>query len=153
MKRTTTLLVVWLTGAVAAVGLGLLAVSLVGGSASPSATNAGFLATDSSGPAAPTAAPDAASGTQQTAAGTVYASCSAGEPALAAAPAAGWQVDDSREQDRVEFHNGNSTVEVRADCSSGSPQFSVDGPRARVDGGHGGDSGDGHDSGGQGDDG
>lgn len=61
--------------------------------------------------------------------GTVYASCGAGAPSLAGAPAAGWWVDDSPDPGEVEFENGTSKVEVKVTCVGGAPRFEVEGPR------------------------
>jgi hypothetical protein len=190
MKRTLTLGAVWTASAAAAVGLGFLAVSLVDASASPgtfstttsaadsalptpsaaAATTGG--ADDTSGPLVP---PPLASVEQATAGGTVYAGCADGQPVLASAPGAGWWVDDSSSPDRVEFRTGTQSIEVRVTCATGSPQFSVAGPRAdqrggstgtpsavssparptvddstgRVGGGHGADDGAGDDSSGR----
>jgi hypothetical protein len=54
----------------------------------------------------------------------VYATCVDGAAQLAGAPAAGWTVEKSADQ--VEFRNGSAKIEVRADCSTGSPQFVVE---------------------------
>ena len=126
MKRTLLLATAWLVAAAAAVGVGFLAVSLVDASASPGA-RPGL-------PAASTAAESATSsattpsGERATAGGTVYASCVDGTARLAGAPASGWAVESTPGQ--VEFRDGSQKIEVRADCSTGSPQFVVAGPRA-----------------------
>jgi hypothetical protein len=152
MKRTLTLGALWTASAATAVGLGFLAVSLVDASASPpdltaaSSTNspvttaptAAAAATSSHGaddPAAPGPSAPLASVQQVTAGGTVYAGCTDGQPVLAGAPVAGWGVDDSSAPDRVEFSDGVQSIEVRVDCSTGTPQFSVEGPRAGSRGG------------------
>lgn len=145
MKRPMLLATVWLVGAATAVGLGVLGVSLVG-TTSPSTQQDGFLTVISRGPARASASADATSGQQETPGGIAYASCSGGVPVVAGAPAEGWQVDDSGNRGHVEFSDAVSTVEVTADCSSGSPEFSVEGPRARDGGRHGSDHGE-HDSG------
>jgi hypothetical protein len=190
MKRTLTLGAVWTASAAAAVGLGFLAVSLVDASASPgalsttpsaddsalatpsAATPSTGSADDTGGPLVP---PPLASVEQATAGGTVYAGCADGRPVLASAPAAGWWVDDSSSDDRVEFRAGAQSIEVLVVCATGSPQFSVEGPRSdqrggstgtpsavssparptaddstgRVGGGHGADDGAGDDSSGR----
>jgi|tagenome__1003787_1003787.scaffolds.fasta_scaffold20713547_2 hypothetical protein len=161
MQRTLVLGAAWLGSAAAAVGLGFLAVSLVGASASPAPVSAAGTTT-SAQPAPPSGAPSA-SGEQATAGGTVYASCAAGAPDVASAPAAGWSVDDSSEPGKVEFRSGTARVEVRVTCAGGAPQFSVEdrtatspsvpaGPSATEDsgGGHGSDDPPGDDSSGRG---
>ena len=122
----------WTASAAAAVGLGFLAVSLVGASASP-----GPVASTSSPATTPTATSGtvAPSGETATAGGTVFASCDGAVATLASAPAPGWWVDDSSDQGEVEFRNGTQKVEVRAVCVDGGPQFTVEGPRADDRGG------------------
>ena len=191
MKRTLTLGAVWTASAAAAVGLGFLAVSLVDASASPGTFSTATSADDSALPsptssvaapssegaddtAGPLAPSPLTSVEQATSGGTVYAGCADGQPVLASAPAAGWWVDDSSGADRVEFSTGTQSIEVLVTCGSGSPQFSVEGPRAddrggstrtpaavsttgptaddstvRVGGGHGADDGAGDDSSGR----
>jgi hypothetical protein len=130
VKRTLALAAAWTGSAVAAVGLGFLAVSLVGASASP-ATQPVASGASTSPTAAPTStAPAVPSGEQVTAGGTVFAACLNGIPELAGAPAPGWWVDDSSDPGEVEFRNGSQKVEVRTVCAGGAPQFSVEGPRA-----------------------
>lgn len=168
MQRTLVLGAVWTASAAAAVGLGFLAVSLVGASASPGPQPVG---STTSTAAVPTSGPVPASGEMATVGGTVYASCAGGTPDLASAPAPGWWVDDSRDDGEVEFRNGSQKVEIRTVCVDGGPQFSVEGPRAESDspsptppasssssddtsgrdsGGHGSDDGPGDDSSGRG---
>jgi hypothetical protein len=197
MKRTLTLGAAWTASAAAAIGLGFLAVSLVDASASPGslpAAASGGLASSGAASSSTTAAPSTASGAdddpgprapvpgvsveQVTAGGTVYAGCADGLPVLASAPAPGWWVDDSSTVDQVEFKAGSQSIEVHVGCATGSPQFSVEGPRTddgdrdggssatpaattssthptgddsdgRVGGGHGSDDGAGDDSGGR----
>lgn len=150
----------WTASAAAAVGLGFLAVSLVGASAAPRPA-AGSAATSPSwtpGPAAP-------SDRTTTIGGTVYASCAGGTADVAGAPAPGWWVDDSGEPGQVEFSDGARKVEVRATCVDGGPRFSVEekgagpaspsspaAPSATEDsgGGHGSDAPAGDDSSGRG---
>src|SRR5512133_3786100 len=95
MKRTIALGAAWTVSAAAAVGLGFLAVSLVGASASPArpvaATTAGTATATATG--APTA--PSSTGEYATHGGTVFADCASGSPVLAGVPAAGWTVDDS----------------------------------------------------------
>jgi uncharacterized membrane protein YgcG len=140
VKRTLALAAAWTGSAVAAVGLGFLAVSLVGASASP-ATQPVASGASTSPTAAPTStAPAVPSGEQVTAGGTVFAACVNGIPELAGAPAPGWWVDDSSDPGEVEFRNGSQKVEVRTVCAGGAPQFSVEGPRADGSGGGSGSS-------------
>ena len=121
----------WTASAAAAVGLGFLAVSLVGASASP-----GPVATSTPVPTTtPTAGTVAPSGETATAGGTVFASCDGAVATLASAPAPGWWVDDSSAEGEVEFRNGTQKVEIRAVCVDGGPQFTVEGPRADDSGG------------------
>ncbi|MCW2701233.1 MAG: hypothetical protein JWQ45_2768 [Blastococcus sp.] len=133
MKRTLALAAAWLGSAAAAVGLGFLAVSLVDASASPVATGSSTTADPSgatSTSAADTSASPSATGETATAGGTVYANCTGGPPVLAGVPVAGWEVDDSADAGKVEFRSATQKVEVRVVCTGGSPQFSVEGPRA-----------------------
>ena len=130
VKRGLVLGAAWTASAAAAVGLGFLAVSLVGASASP-----GPVAGTSTPTTTPTSGSVAPSGEMTTAGGTVYASCDGAVAALASAPAPGWWVDDSSDQGQVEFRNGTQKVEIRAVCVDGGPQFTVEGPRADDRGG------------------
>jgi hypothetical protein len=141
VKRTLALAAAWTGSAAAAVGLGFLAVSLVGASASP-ATQPATQPVASGASTSPTATPvptvpAVPSGEQVTAGGTVFAACVDGIPELAGAPAPGWWVDDSNDPGEVEFRNGSQKVEIRTVCSGGAPQFSVEGPRADSSGGGG----------------
>jgi hypothetical protein len=133
MNRTLALGAAWTGSAVAAVGLGFLAVSLVGASASPGTVPVAAGGTSSSASATPTSpaapAPVVSSAEQATVGGTVYADCTSGVPGLAGAPAPGWWLDDSDDPGEVEFKNGIQKVEVHTVCAGGSPQFSVEGPR------------------------
>jgi hypothetical protein len=149
VKRSVAFGALWTASAAAAVGLGLLAVSLVdaGGSAgtqlvaatgSPSAPSTGTSPAPSTGPStaptdspapAPAPAPAPVTAEQATVAGTVYASCDAGGLSLVSAPAAGWWLDDSPDPGEAEFENGNQKVEVTVTCADGGPQFFVEGPR------------------------
>jgi hypothetical protein len=146
MKRTLLLGSAWTASAAAAVGLGFLAISLVGASASPGGQAlAASSSPESSGGATTTAAaptdPAApvATGQHATEGGTVYGSCADGVPVLASAPAVGWWLDDSSAPGQVEFTNGASRIEVHVICVDGAAQFSVEGPRADDSGGHGSD--------------
>jgi hypothetical protein len=127
----------WLFATGLAVGLGFLAVSLVSASPSSAALQATATTSDhpsgddttTSSPAGPTSS---GGGTvrQVTVGGTVLATCAGTVPRLAGAPATGWRIDDSAQAGRVEFRSGTQSVEVRADCSTGSPVLAVDGPRS-----------------------
>jgi hypothetical protein len=132
MRRPLLLGAAWLASAGAAVGLGFLAVSLVGASASPATTPAAVITDSTATPTDGTAAPTSPlpTGEFATVGGTVYANCTDGTPTLAGVPAAGWWVDDSDDPGQVEFKNGSQKVEVHVTCSGGSPQFSQEGPRA-----------------------
>jgi hypothetical protein len=165
VQRGLVLGAAWTASAAAAVGLGFLAVSLVGASASP-----GPVASTSTPVTTPTSGGVAPSGETATVGGTVFASCEGAVATLASAPAPGWWVDDSSAQGEVEFRDGTQKVEVRAVCVDGGPQFTVEGPRADDSGGgatpsttpspaspsaddhggHGGDDGPGDDSSGRG---
>src|SRR4051812_30516030 len=129
VKPTFVLVAVWLAAAAAAVGVGFLAVSLVDASAAPPAQTALARPTEAE-TGSPATAP---SGEQPTPGGTVYASCVGGAARLAGAPASGWTAEQSA--DHVEFRDGTSKIEVRADCSTGSPQFAVEDPPADGSGG------------------
>jgi hypothetical protein len=122
MKRPFALVAVWVVAAAAAVGVGFLAVSLIDASAA-TPSQPGLPAVSSTTEAADPSVP-AAAGEQSTPGGTVYATCVDGAAQLAGAPAAGWTVEKSADQ--VEFRNGSAKIEVRADCSTGSPQFVVE---------------------------
>jgi hypothetical protein len=121
MKRPFALVAVWVVAAAAAVGVGFLAVSLIDASASPSARPTLPVASSGTEAADPSSPP---AGEQSTAGGTVYASCVGGTAQLAGAPAPGWTVETAPGQ--VEFRNGGQKIEVRADCASGSPVFTVE---------------------------
>jgi hypothetical protein len=125
MKRPLALVAAWVVAAAAAVGVGFLAVSLIDASASAPAQPSLASAPGTTEAADPTAA---AAGEKSTAGGTVFASCVDGTAQLAGAPVAGWSVESAPGQ--VEFRNGTQKIEVRADCSTGSPQFVVEGPSA-----------------------
>jgi hypothetical protein len=126
MKRALVLGAAWTASAAAAVGLGFLAVSLVGASASPGPQPVASTATSA---AAPTSGAVSPLGEMATVGGTVYASCASGVPGVAFAPSSGWWVDDSSQPGEVEFRNGAQKVEIRMVCVDGGPQFSVEGPR------------------------
>lgn len=134
MRRPLLLGTVWTASAATSIGLGFLAVSLVGASASsgtlPVAATGSTSAGSSAGPAPVAAASPAAAAQQATAGGTVFADCGGGRPVLAGVPVEGWSADDSNDPSKVEFRNGTQSVEVRAVCADGSPQFTVEGPRA-----------------------
>ena len=130
MKRTLVLGTAWTASAVAAVGLGFLAVSLVDADASPGTVPLAATGTSASATSSAAPAPSGVAGEQATAGGTVFASCDSGTPVLASAPAAGWWIDDSPSAGEVEFRDGSQKVEVRVLCSGGVPTFSVEGPRA-----------------------
>jgi hypothetical protein len=123
VKRAAALGALWTASAAAAVGLGFLAVSLVGASASPTAPRTGLAST-------PTPAGPNPSGEQTTVGGTVYATCASGAPHLASAPAPGWQVDGSAHAGTVEFRDATRKVEVHVTCAGGTPSFTVEGPRS-----------------------
>ncbi|HET6394854.1 MAG TPA: hypothetical protein VFG13_18655, partial [Blastococcus sp.] len=142
MKRHIALGTAWTVSAAAAVGLGLLAASLVDASASPGTSPAAATTAPSSSSAASTpstttssstAAPvgPAATGEYATAGGTVHADCSAGSPVLAGVPAAGWYVDDSNDPGELEFKSGDLKVEVHVVCVGGAPVFSLDDSSSR----------------------
>jgi hypothetical protein len=159
MKRTLLLGSAWTAAAAAAVGLGLLAVSLVDASASPGSQPASVTSTPSgtadaspatSSPATPTSStsptadptptdppPVVTDGQHVTDGGSVYASCADGVPVLASAPTPGWWLDDSNDLGKVEFENGTLEIEVRVACVAGTPQFSVEGPQADDSSGRG----------------
>jgi hypothetical protein len=174
MNRTLLLGAAWTASAGAAVGLGFLAVSLVDASASPVVQPVAsdlLDAAETTASGGPSASP-APTAQQVTAGGTVTASCAPGAtvPVLSGAPAPGWWPDDSQDPGKFEFESDTQSVEVRATCVGGVPQFVVEGPRAagdrggddggtpassdapddsagRVGGGHGADDGAGHDVG------
>lgn len=152
MKRTVAFSTLWTASAAAAVGLGFLAVSFVDADASPvtrpiAATESVTAApspspsdsgSDSGGAATPTptspppvAAP--ASGEYATVGGTVFASCDGGVLQVAAAPAAGWWVDDQAQHGEVEFESSARKVEVHVACADGAPAFRDEGVRADRD--------------------
>jgi hypothetical protein len=134
MKRTLLLGTAWTASAASAVGLGFLAVSLVDASATRGTIPlaAASTATSSDDAAAPSSTSTATVQTHYTAAGTVTADCTAGEPHLAKAAAAGWWVDDSDDPKagEVEFENATQKLEVHVTCVDGIPRFAVEGPRA-----------------------
>ena len=142
MNRSVALGAAWSASAIAAVGLGFLAVSLVDASASPGTSPAAATSTASTTPGAPsTSAIPIATGDYITVAGTVFADCSSGSPALAGAPAAGWWADDSNNPGEFEFKSASQKLEVHVSCGNGSPHFFDDGLRADDNGGRGGDDG------------
>jgi hypothetical protein len=190
MKRAVASSTLWTVSAAAAVGLGFLAVSLVDADASPvpqpiAATEPVTAApspssSDSGVVAAPTPTslpPAAAPGEYTTVGGTVFASCDGGLLQVAAAPAAGWWVDDQDQHGEVEFEGTAGEVEVHVACADGAPAFRDEGVRSggttsedpgsssssappppgvddsagRVGGGHGSDDPPGDDSAGRGD--
>jgi hypothetical protein len=143
MKRTAAFAALWTASAASAVGLGFLAVSLVDADASPgtqpiAATESLTAAPPASGdptapapepqPQPPAAAP--ASGEHATAGGTVFASCDGGILQVAAAPAAGWWLDDQDQPGEVEFESGTQQAEVHVACADGVPVFRDEGVRA-----------------------
>jgi hypothetical protein len=137
LRRPLLLGVAWAASAAAAVGLGFLAVSLVGAAASPGAPQvAAATSSDPAGGGANRTAtrfvpsPAWATGEFATAAGTVYATCGSGQPVLAGVPVAGWWVDDSGKAGKVEFQNGTRQVEVRVSCVDGGPRFASEGAQA-----------------------
>src|SRR5688500_6893331 len=143
MNRSVALGAAWSASAIGAVGLGFLAVSLVDASASPGTSPVAATSTASTTPGAPssTSAP-LTTGDYITVAGTVFADCSSGSPALAGAPAAGWWADDSNNPGEFEFKSATQKLEVHVSCVDGSPQFSDEGLRADDSGrGRGGDDG------------
>lgn len=155
MRRATLYILAWAGAAAGAVGLGFLAVSLLGSgvAASPSSDSTA-VASAAGSPTNPTATPaPAANGERSTEGGTVFATCSDGVLSLASAPATGWWVDDSPDVNEVEFENGASKIEVYAACTPGGPSFTVEGPRVDDDsGGSSSSATDSEDSGRDGDD-
>jgi hypothetical protein len=142
MNRSVALGAAWSASAVAAVGLGFLAVSLVDASASPGASPVAATSTASTTPGAPsTVSVPLVTGEYATVAGTVYADCSSGFPVMAGAPAAGWWADDSNDAGELEFTSADQKLEVHVSCVNGSPQFTDEGLRADDGGGRGGDDG------------
>jgi hypothetical protein len=142
MNRSVALGAAWSASAIAAVGLGFLAVSLVDASASPGTSSAAATSTASTTPGAPsTAAVPLVTGEYGTVAGTVYADCTSGSPVLAGAPAAGWWADDSNAPGEFEFKSPTQKLEIHVSCVNGGPQFSDEGLRADDNGGRGGDDG------------
>jgi hypothetical protein len=139
VNRTLLLGAAWIASAAGAVGLGFLAVSLVDASASPSFQGASSSAaeTGSGSSASSTTAAAVPSGEQSTVGGTVFASCAGGSavPVLSGAPAPGWWADDSQQPGQFEFKSSTQSIEVRATCVGGAPQFSVEGPRTESGGG------------------
>ena len=127
LRRNLLLAAAWIASAAAAVGLGVLAVSLVGATASPVAatTSAPAEATEGAGPRTS----PSATGEQTTAGGTVYAHCGSGRPVVAGVPAPGWLVDHSPVTNEVEFRSGTQKIEVRVVCAGDTARFSVEGPR------------------------
>lgn len=127
----TLLLGAWIAAAGAAVGLGFLAVSLVGAAASPSSVEDPGPPEIESGSSASSTTATGPSGEQSTVGGTVFASCAGGSavPVLSGAPAPGWWADNSRQPGTFEFKNSTRSVEVRATCVAGAPRFTVEGPR------------------------
>ena len=132
MNRSVALGAAWSASAIAAVGLGFLAVSLVDASASPGTAPVAATTTSSTTPGAPsgTTPIPLATGEYATVAGTVFADCTSGSPALAGAPAAGWWIDDSNKPGELEFKTGTQKLEVHVSCVNGSPQFSDEGLRS-----------------------
>jgi hypothetical protein len=142
MNRSVALGAAWSASAIAAVGLGFLAVSLVDASATPGTSSVGATSTASTTPGAPsTAAVPLVTGEYATVAGTVFADCSSGSPVLAGAPAAGWWADDSNDPGEFEFKSAAQKLEVHVSCVNGSPVFTDEGLRADDGGGRGGDDG------------
>jgi hypothetical protein len=140
MNKSVALGAAWSASAIAAVGLGFLAVSLVDASASPGTSPTAATTSASTTPGAPsTASVPLVTGEYATVAGTVYADCSTGSPVLAGAPAAGWWADDSNNPGEFEFKSAGQKLEVRVSCVNGSPQFSDEGLRADHSGGRGDD--------------
>ncbi|TFV70525.1 hypothetical protein E4P39_19775 [Blastococcus sp. CT_GayMR19] len=140
MNRSVALGAAWSASAVAAVGLGFLAVSLVDASATPSTSPVAATTTASTTPEAPSGtspSPVLATGEYATVAGTVFADCTSGSPVLAGAPAVGWWADDSNRPGEFEFKSGNQKLEVHVSCVSGSPQFFDEGLRTDDSGGSG----------------
>jgi hypothetical protein len=124
MKRPFVLVAVWIVAAAAAVGVGFLAVSLIDASAATPARTGVPAASTGTEPATSSPPVAAPSGEQSTPGGTVYATCTDGTVQLAGAPAAGWSVESAPGQ--VEFRSGSAKIEVRADCATGAPQFTVE---------------------------
>ncbi|NEK57526.1 hypothetical protein GCU56_06530 [Geodermatophilus sabuli] len=134
MKRAVAFGALWTASAAAAVGLGLLAVSLVDAGASPgtapAAATAGSTAPsttppgDTTTPAPVPPAPAPTSGEYSTVGGTIVASCDGDVLQVAAAPATGWWLDDQDERGEVEFESEDGKVEVHVTCVDGTPSFS-----------------------------
>src|SRR4051812_10377088 len=120
MKRPFVLVAVWVVAAAAAVGVGVLAVSLIDASASPPAQPTAPIASSGTEAAAPSVT---TAGEQNTPGGTVYASCAGGTAQLAGAPAAGGTVESAPGQ--VEFRNGGQKIEGRAPRAAGSPPVTL----------------------------
>ena len=140
MNRSVALGAAWSASAIAAVGLGFLAVSLVDASATPSTSPVAATTSASTTPEAPSgtsSSPVLTTGEYPTVAGTVFADCISGSPALSGAPAAGWWVDDSNRPGEFEFRSGTQKLEVHVSCVNGSPQFSDEGLRTDDSGGNG----------------
>lgn len=145
MKRSVAFAALWTASAASAVGLGFLAVSLVDAEASPgtrpiaateSVTEAPVTAAPatSDDPGATTTAhppaPAPASGEYATTGGTILASCDGGVLQVAAAPAAGWWLDDQDQHGEVEFESATREVEVHVACVDGAPAFTDEGVRS-----------------------
>jgi hypothetical protein len=145
MKRTVAFGALWTASAAAAVGLGFLAVSFVDADRTPltqPVAATGSAATTPSAPSTPgdtstvpVPAPEPpvtapASGEYVTVGGTIYASCEGGVLQSAAAPAAGWWLDDQDHGGEVEFESPTQKVEVHVACADGTPSFFDEGVRA-----------------------
>ena len=152
MRRAVASGALWTASAAAAVGLGFLAVSLVGADASPvaqpAATEPVTAAPSASSPSGsgsddvaaptPTSPPSvtvsaSASGEYATVGGTVSASCDGGLLQVGTAPAAGWWLDDQDQHGEVEFESPTHEVEVHVACDDGVPAFRDEGVRAGGD--------------------
>ena len=144
MKQTIAFGALWATSAASAVGLGFLAVSLVDAGAATVADPVSATASSSAAPSAsedvpppasaprpPVAAP--VSGEHATVGGTVFASCDGEVLRVAAAPAAGWWLDDQDQHGEVEFESATRKAEVHVGCADGAPVFHDEGVRADDD--------------------
>src|SRR4051794_41520427 len=101
MRRALLLGTVWTASAATSIGLGFLAVSLVGASASsgtlPVAATGSTSAGSSAGPAPVAAASPVAAAQQATAGGTVFADCGGGPPGLARVAGGGGSAGESHD--------------------------------------------------------
>src|SRR4051812_8474832 len=125
MRRPLLLGTVWTASAATSIGLGFLAVSLVGASASsgplPVVATGSTSAGSSAGPAPVAAASPVAAAQQATAGGTVFADCGGGRPVLAGVPVGGWAAGDPNDPSKGEVRKGTQAGEGRGVCAAGRP--------------------------------